>query len=152
MTLARQVNENHRRSLSITLQLIDQTLCRWDEWAHGRLSAGVMYAERDSISPAQKTRLLGRIATIRGIITRLRDDLQLSPKLVWTSEPMVAQAASLWEMSLDVTSHALQGYGEISPQLRNYLDPIIEHLANEFQAIGRTFSRQNPDQLSVPHP
>ena len=140
-TVAQSLNENHRRSLSVTLHLIDQSLCQWDEWARGRLRSNVMYSERDSFSAEQKTQLLGRIEAIRGIITRLRDDLQLEPKFVCTSEPMVAQAASLWEMSLDVNSQGLRGYGQVSPQLRSYLDPIVERLAGEMQAVVRIFSR-----------
>src|SRR5437870_1960045 len=38
-TVAIKVSENHRRSISITLQLIDQALCEWDDWTSGRLQS-----------------------------------------------------------------------------------------------------------------
>ena len=31
-----ELSENHRRSISITLQLVDQALCEWDDWTNGR--------------------------------------------------------------------------------------------------------------------
>jgi hypothetical protein len=30
-----ELSENHRRSISITLQLVDQALCEWDDWTSG---------------------------------------------------------------------------------------------------------------------
>ncbi len=146
MTLAQQVNDNHRRSLSVTLQLIDQALCKWDDWTSGHVHYGVMYCERDTLSSSQKIALRGRIEAVRKLIVRLRDDLCLESKSVPTSEPVMGQSSSLWEMSLDLTSQSLQGYGRVSAPLGQYLDPIAEQLAAEMQAIGRMFSRESADQ------
>jgi hypothetical protein len=84
--LAEHLNDNHRRSLSIILQLIDETLCRWDEWSRGHVRSGVMYCEQDSFRAAQKAEMVSRIVALREVIERLRRDLELDVKMVRTSE------------------------------------------------------------------
>src|SRR5207253_3213530 len=74
-TVAIKVSENHRRSISTTLQLIDQALCEWDDWMSGRLQSSIMYREIDTLSAIQKQQLNNKIANIRQLIMRLRDDL-----------------------------------------------------------------------------
>lgn len=43
-----KLDENHRRSISITLQLVDKALCEWDNWTKGQMHSGVMYRQQDS--------------------------------------------------------------------------------------------------------
>src|SRR5438876_728863 len=119
-----ELSENHRRSVSITLQLLDKTLCEWDDWTRGRMQMGVMYRQRDTFSSEQKNELQRRIGKIRQLMSRLRDDLQLEAKTVAMSQSIVGQAAVLWEMLTSLSSQGLRGYGSVSEQLACYLDPI----------------------------
>jgi hypothetical protein len=135
------LSENHRRSVSITLQLVDKTLCEWDDWARGRLRAGVMYRQQDTISSQQKSELQHKIINIRQLIARLRDDLQLETSTVATGQSMVGQAALLWEMLVELNSRSLGGYGKVPEQLAIYLDPIGNKLAEEMNEIARLFSQ-----------
>ncbi|PYL53944.1 MAG: hypothetical protein DMF29_07320 [Verrucomicrobia bacterium] len=72
-----ELGENHRRSISITLQLVDQALCEWDNWANGRLRSGIIYQQMDTLSVIQKQQIKNKIANVRQLIIRLRDDLGL---------------------------------------------------------------------------
>jgi len=87
-----KLNENHRRSISITLQLVDKALCEWDNWAKGQVQSGVMYRQQDTFSPAQKDALRSKIANIRQLMLQLRDDLQLEASVVATAQTIVGQA------------------------------------------------------------
>jgi hypothetical protein len=49
-----ELSENHRRSISITLQLVDKALCEWDDWAKGNVRSGVMFREQDMFSPTKR--------------------------------------------------------------------------------------------------
>jgi hypothetical protein len=135
------LSENHRRSISITLQLVDKALCEWNDWANGHVQAGVMYSQRDTFSEEQKNELRNRIAKIRQLMVRLRDDLQLTVNVVATSQLIVGQAAVLWEMLTDLSSVGLKGYGKVPEDLAPYLDPIGEILCDEMNAIARLFSQ-----------
>jgi hypothetical protein len=137
-----ELGENHRRSISITLQLVDKALCEWGDWANGRTHSGIMYRQEDTFSAAQKNEMRKRIARIRQSLTRLRDDLQLAPNLVGTSQSIVGQAAVLWEMLTELNSRGLQGYGQVPKNLAPYLDPIGETLCEEMNAIARLFSQR----------
>jgi hypothetical protein len=136
-----KLSENHSRSISITLQLVDEALCEWQDWAQGNVRSGVMFREEYSLSPTQKVGLLERIAAIRELLTRLRDDLQLEPKMAATSHSIRGQAAVLWETLADLNSRGLKGHGKVPDELSAYLDPIGERLCEEMNAIARLFSR-----------
>jgi hypothetical protein len=103
-----ELGENHRRSISITLQLVDQALCEWDDWASGRLRSGVMYRQVDTLSPTQKRALQDKIGKVRQLMVRLRDDLGLEPKNVPTSQFITGHASLLWEMLTELNSRSLQ--------------------------------------------
>ena len=89
-----ELSENHRRSISITLQLVDQALCEWDDWANGRVQSGIMYRQLDTLSPVQKHQLQKKITKVRQLVVRLRDDLGLEPKNTATSHSIIGQAVS----------------------------------------------------------
>lgn len=136
-----ELSENHRQTISITLQLLDKALCEWDDWARGCVQTRVMYREKDTFSTEQRNELQTKVARIRRIISGLHDDLQLEAKVVLTSQPIVGQAAVLWEMLAELNSRSLEGYGRVPEELANYLDPIGEKLAAEMNEISFLFSR-----------
>jgi len=137
-----ELSKNHRRSVSITLQLLDKALCEWDDWAHDKVRSGVMYREQDTFSVKQEAELARKIAGIRAIVSSLRDDLQLDAKTLATSQSVVGQAALLWEMLTSLNSQGLRGYGIVSGRLARYLDPIGDKLAGEMNAIAGLFSQR----------
>jgi hypothetical protein len=135
-----ELSENHRRSVSITLQLVDQALCEWDDWANGRVRSGIMYRQLDTLSAIQKLELQKKVTKVRQPIVRLRDDLDLEPKNVATSQSIIGQASLLWEMLTELNARGLQGYGNAPADLGRYLDPIGEQLCFEVNEIARLFS------------
>jgi hypothetical protein len=136
-----KLSENHRRSISVSLQLLDQALCEWDDWSKGRVRKGVIYPQEDTFSSQEKNELQCRIANVRHLILRLRDDLQLDAKIVATSQSIVGQAAVLWEMLTGLNTQGLQGYGRVPEDLSRYLDPIGDKLAEEMNEVAKLFSQ-----------
>ncbi len=136
-----ELSENHRRSVSITLQLVDKTLCQWDDWTNGQVRSGVKYCERDTFSATQRNELRNKIAKIRQLVTRMRADLQLEAAVIATSQSILGQSALLWEMLIELNGASLQGYGKVSEELARYLNPIGEQLGSEMNEISRLFSQ-----------
>lgn len=136
-----ELSENHRRSISITLQLVDQALCEWDDWANGKLRSGVMYRQVDTLSLTQKRELRDKIGKVRQLMVRLRDDLGLEPKNIPVSQFIIGHASLLWEMLTELNSRGLQAYGKVPEELTRYVDPIGEQLAAEMNETARLFSK-----------
>jgi hypothetical protein len=136
-----ELSNNHRRSISIVLQLVDKALCEWAAWIDRPPQAGVMYQQQDTLSPTQKKRLRQKSSMVRQVILRLRDDLQLEPSRPASSQMIVGQATILWEMLAELNSRSLEGYGRVPEELAHYLDPIGEKLATEMNEISLMFSR-----------
>lgn len=139
-----ELKNNHKRSISISLHLLDKQLCQWEQWISGPISQGVMYEQRDTLSAAEKKELRTRIKDLRKLIVRLRDDLNLTPESAGTARSIVGQATVLWEMLAELNSSSLQGYGTVSPQLAAYIDPIGESLTQQMHEISRLFSQRRP--------
>jgi hypothetical protein len=142
-----KLSENHRRSISITLQLVDKALCEWDDWTKGKLRVGVMYYQRDTFSPEQKNELRNKIDRIRQLMTQMRNDLQLKTGVIDTAHSMLGQAGVLWEMLAELNGRALQRGGKVPGELTHYLDPIGEQLAAEMNEIARLFSKPISDPI-----
>ena len=136
-----ELSENHRRSISITLQLLDEALCEWTDWSEGRVKSGVMYRELDTLSPNQKSELRSKIGATRQLIIRLRDDLDLQLRDVATSRSIAGHASLLWEMLTEPNSRGLNGYGTVPEELEGYLDPIGETLTEQISSITAMLSQ-----------
>jgi len=142
----RRISENHKRSISVSLHLLDKALCQWEQWIGGDISPGVMYQQRDTLSAAEKEKLQTRINSLRDVIARLRDDLSLAPATPSTGQLIVGQATVLWEMLAELNSSSLHGYGAVPPELAAYLDPLGESLTQQMSEISGLFSESNPNR------
>jgi hypothetical protein len=136
-----QLSDNHRRSISVSLQVLDKALCEWEQWIAGHISGGVMYQQQDTLSAAEKKELRFRIDNLRKEMMRLQGDLHLAPAKPNTAQLVTAQATVLWEMLAELNNSSLRGYGAVPPQLGAYLNPIGENLTQQIHEISRLFSR-----------
>lgn len=136
------LSDNHRRSISVSLRLLDKAICEWERWARGEVSSGVLYQQRDTLSPGEKKQLQLHIANVRQFIVQLRRDLDLEPEITATSQLIIGQANVLWEMLAELNSRSLTGYGKVPADLANYIDPIGEELTAQMYQISSLFSRE----------
>ena len=139
-----ELSENHKRSISVSLHLLDKALCQWEQWISGPISPGVMYQQQDTLAAAEKKELRTRINNLRDVVVRLRDNLNLAPERPSNAQLIVGQATILWEMLAELNSSSLHGYGAVSPQLAEYLDPLGESLTQQMDEISRLFSQATP--------
>jgi len=140
-----ELSDNHRRSISTVLQLVDKALCEWESWIDRPPKGGIMYQQRDTLSATQKKRLRQKSLMVRKLILLLRDDLQLEPSRPASSRMVVGQSTILWEMLAELNSRSLEGYGRVPEELAQYLDPIGEKLTAEMSEISLMFSRPDAD-------
>lgn len=100
-----------------------------------------VYQPQDTLSVAAKKELRTRIKNMRELIVRLRDDLKLAPARPRTTSLIVGQATIVWEMLAEMNSSSLHGYGTVSSQFADYIDPIGESLTQPMHEISALFSK-----------
>jgi len=129
------MNENQRRGIATTLRLLDEALCRFEEWAQGRERHSVLYHEHNDLSPEQRRRLLEVTARFRRCIERMRDDLDLEPSLQTASSDIWGTCSGFWENLVELESRHLRRYGEVSPSLARYVDKAAPELVHHLEDV-----------------
>jgi hypothetical protein len=76
-----QLGDNFKRGIEATLAVLDEALCKFEEWAHEREQRSVFFSEHNSLSPAQREQILSEVAGIREMLRELRDDLGLEGRI-----------------------------------------------------------------------
>jgi hypothetical protein len=134
------VNENQRRTLGITLAVVDQTLCGIEEWAKGREVRSVLYEERNLLGTAQRRLLVRRIDRMRRTLERLREDLHLPKETRSASDDIWGRCAALRETLMELEGGRLRGYGEVDPTLAAYLSSQVAALLAALDQVASVAS------------
>jgi hypothetical protein len=108
-----ELSESTRRAVETTLQLLDEALCRIEEWARGRQHRSVLYAETNRLSPAQRRGMLREVAAMRGELRAARDALALAPRRLNAARDIWALCSGLRVDLMEMESTRLRGYGAL---------------------------------------
>jgi len=128
------ISDNHQRAIVSALLLFDRMLCEVEEYAYGREVRSVLYVERNALSEDQKSKLLAEVSQMRAVLQELKDSLGLDAEIEDVGHKIWAQGSTFWEVLVETKSRYLKGFGQVPPQLTQYLDPridvLIQHLRN----------------------
>jgi len=128
------ISDNHQRAIVSALLLFDRMLCEVEEYAYGREVRSVLYVERNALSEDQKSKLLAAVSQMRLVLQELKDGLGLETEIEDVGHKIWAQGSTFWEVLVETKSRYLKGFGQVPPQLAQYLDPridvLIQHLRN----------------------
>lgn len=136
-----KVSEYHKRGISTTLALLDETLCAFELWARGHQARGALYEERNPLSPQERQDILGEIARLRATLEQLKGDLQLRPKALNVATVIWAWCWTLLEPLQELEGRHLRRYGEPPAELVAYLDPKVGELCERLRKIHQIASR-----------
>ncbi|NPV71436.1 MAG: hypothetical protein HPY55_12455 [Firmicutes bacterium] len=132
---AELMNESQRRSLSVILALLDEALFDFEAWADGRERRGIMYSETNDLSPAQREKVRRHVIALREEVDVLRSDLNLQMRTQSVRASIFARASSLWEGLVDSEPRRLRRYGEVNPEMEEYLAPRVKALVSRLEEI-----------------
>ena len=121
-------NEPQKRGITITLTILDETLCEVEQWANGRAVQSVFYRERNALSSRQRKEILSEIAQMRSVLQELQETLGLEPTVEDVGSAIRGKCAGLWEYIVELKAKYLARYGEVPAGLGEYLDPQAERL------------------------
>lgn len=138
------LSDNHRRGIASTLGLLDEMLCRFERWANGEVVGGVLYQERNTLSRRQRQTILNEIATLRRLLTELRDSLGLEVKTQDVASAIWSQSSAYWEALVELGSKYLRRYGDMPEGFATDFDPKMEQIVAHMICIGEATSRRRP--------
>ena len=121
-------SDSHKRGISITLTILDETLCEVEQWAKGREIQSVFYRECNTLSNRQRQEILAEISQMREVLQELQEVLGLEPAAQDTRAAIRGKCAGLWEHIVELKAKYLRRYGETPADIGEYLDPRAERL------------------------
>lgn len=130
-----EVGKNHKRAIGATLTLLDEMLCEFEEYAQGRERHGMLYHERNSLSDKQRRGIQAEVAAMRQTIRELKEALRLTGSRDEAAQQIWGRASAFWEVLVETQSRYLRRYGEVTPALKECLDPRIEALTARLLAL-----------------
>ena len=125
----------HQSKIRITLTLLDEALAKFEAWAQGREVHSLLYHETNTLDTESRAGLLAEIASIRGIVQEVQDDLHLKATAQDIAKTIRAQCYFLWVDVLEMTGKYLRGFGEPPPELIDYLDPQAQRILQSLDHI-----------------
>ena len=131
------ISDTHRRVLSSTLGILDMMLCRFERWANGDETRGLLYQERNTLTADQRRTILDHSAVMRRILGKLQRDLGLSAKTENIPAYIRGWSQSFWPAMVELESEYLKRYGDVSHGMAAYLDPEVAALIDHLMSIAR---------------
>ena len=136
-----QLSENHRRGVATTLGLLDELLCRVEEWADGRELHGALYHERNNLNAAQRKELLKRVAHLRSSLQDAQRDVGLAGVTQDAASDIWSRCASFRENLMELAGAQLRRYGDLSPDAQAFMDRLSHHLLTGLDNLLQSISR-----------
>lgn len=138
---SREVTENHRRVISITLALLDERLCNIEAWILGREENGVLYKEENKVTREQRESIRNEIKAIRNILAELKDTLTLFPRTMDSTTAIRGACYAVMEPLCELDPKHLAGYGKPGDFMLSYFEPrrkeILAHVEKVLQVVSR---------------
>lgn len=133
------LRENYRRSIETSLAFLDETICRFEEWAAGREVRSVLYAESNILTTAQRQKIIAEVTSIKAELQELKEVFDLEPRVETASQSIWSNCSGLWATLAEMQSKRMRGYGEPPEEFPQYWDPKLEeierHLARILDAL-----------------
>jgi hypothetical protein len=145
------LGENHRRAIGTVLVLLDEMLCDFEAYAKGRELHGLLYHQRNRLSPKQRQAILDEVGRIRAVLMELQESLGLNPRVEDVSQEIWGRGSMFWESLVETKTKYLRRYGETPPGIEQCLDPRIEAIIEHLDAITRIASGKRPGYAPERH-
>lgn len=129
------IPENHRRSLSATAQLIDQTLDELEELLRDRKKESVASHLEQSYSVEERRRLLTAIAALRSANHDVFIALHLQATLRIEAQIVRAKNAYLWTVLMDSKANGMRGFGDLTEEQATLIDTHVDKLLKLLKEI-----------------
>jgi len=139
------LGESLKRSIRITLVILDEMLCDFEEIARGRARRSLLFTEHNPLSDGQRGAILEKTGQMRVLMQELMTALALEAETHDLSREIFGRGSAFWAHLVDTESKGLTRYGETPEGFAEYIDPRIEALIRDLDSITRIAHRQTDD-------
>ncbi len=120
------LNEYQRRSLKVTLSIVEKSLRDIEKILNVNDHSGVLYTFRNNIPPTAKEKVLLLMSKAYGRIRNVAEKFNLEKESKYANREAFAKLPHCWEMLEDTKAKKLKGYGDIPVGLVSVLDPELD--------------------------
>jgi hypothetical protein len=132
-----ELNEHQHRALSSRLSSIERELYKAERLLNGDLANGELFATTSDITQAEAKELLTIIGAARQVIAELKSQFALTTKTEAVRAWLLGHFSIIWTILEDCHSNKLKGFGEVSPELSQALDPKIDQLITLVNSVSK---------------
>ena len=119
---------NHRRSLSVTANMVDKTLDELEQlFSSAGVSRGILRI-KETYSQEERESFLRAMRRMRRANAEMVQDLGLEPSVLLDMQIFRAKTSYLWRVLIDSQSGAMKGFGELPPDAAVAIDQHVARL------------------------
>jgi len=131
------LTESQKRFLTVTLTLLEKAMRQIKAQSFCAPEAFELYVIENTIPQPHRKPLCEKADEALAVIGQLKAKFHLEQRREDVRRKTWAQLAELWEDLQAIQSKGLRNYGEISPQLPDQLDPLLEQLVELVRKMER---------------
>lgn len=126
-----RLHPNHRRALAVLLAQVAEAIARYETWTNDRLEERLTFTKRpDDLTDRERQALHDTALALVRDANRLADMFNLETQDTSVRASLAGAFTVLWSDIEDSGPEHLAGYGPVSPEVGNLLDPEIKRLAH----------------------
>jgi len=137
----------HARVLSSHFKTVEEYLRVVASWMDG--FEGIFYGAPAELPEGQRARACALIAELLAGLERVRQELGLDRQQMSSVGVMRAYLSELWVSLVETRSSYLGGYGEVPPELAEYLDRRVDELESKVSEIRRLVEAAGHPETAV---
>jgi hypothetical protein len=134
--------QNHKRAIIATLGILDEMLCRFEQWAGGYEARGVIYRQSNRLTAEQRTALQDAIHVLRQDLRTWKKDLRLEAEVRDISSAIWSQSSAFWDAIIELGPKYLRRYGELPEPSAAYLDQRVGELADHVRTLTECLGKK----------
>ena len=142
------LNSSQKNSLQVSLRMLEEKLLTMEMLLENRTMNGELYSFYIDLEEDEIKNLKNIFIEMHKLIAEMKHIFNFGDQKEFLSNQLAGMSAYYWTVFMDETSKKLKRYGDVSPQLENILDPMIEKFVYYIEQLatikkGDTNNEQN---------
>ncbi|CAG0941454.1 hypothetical protein ANRL1_00556 [Anaerolineae bacterium] len=121
------LNPNQVRTVTVTLRLLEERLAEIERIV-SEDEQGILYRRVARFTPTQRAQMNDLIRAMRQQIRRATNAFELPREEQNAARHIIGALSMSWESLEEIRPRKLKSYGEVDPELKQTLDPILQRL------------------------
>ncbi len=125
-----------KNSISSVLLILNEMIDEIEDLCKMENKNSILYAVVNNLNEKEKANLLETTSEIKDLIKDIVKVLNIKRKKYETKTLISSRVSSLWEIICEMESKRLKSYGEVSTNLKEFLDPCVNRIIHLLKNIA----------------